>query len=114
MAEPLTFARLLALSPHFQIVYSRHLLAPLKERERGSGYVNLSAVERNRKRREEAANCYFVGNMLVIPAWLRSDFESALTLGRRPVGTALTSAPTGGECLVALTGSRFFREVSNG
>lgn len=66
----------------YRVMYSRHLPPPPKpERERGSGYVNLSAIERNRERMDLASRVYVMDQdrVIVVPSWLRHQFEKAVS-----------------------------------
>lgn len=60
----------------FDVIADRHLRMPRLERERGSGYVNLSAATRNRARLTEARRVYVMQSerKIIVPAWFAHEF----------------------------------------
>jgi hypothetical protein len=65
----------------FDIVPIRHLRRPHLEKDRGAGYINVSARERNSKLMAAARSVYFSGRKIFVPEWFVEEFTAALEKG---------------------------------
>jgi hypothetical protein len=65
-----------------KILYENYLPRPKFEPWRFSGGVNNSALERNNAKRK----CFYLkdGDTLIVPGWMRAEFEAALAQYREP------------------------------